>query len=286
MRRIAFLPALLLAAACTSPATTQDTPGTTAPGAGGAPATAALLPDGPGGVMLDAVRVLDGDSLEADLGGASVEIRLLGINTPEREECWAREAREAAAALVTVGPVEFEDLGEDRFGRRLGYVTAGGVFVNAALVSGGHALAITADHRYADDFASATDAAFRAGLGMWAPEACGPASGADVRIDAVDGNPRGPDDDPASGESATIRNHGSATVDLGGWVLRDESSAHRYEFPAGTSLGPGDRLRVSSICGVHEHCFGDWDTVWSNGGDTALLLDEHGNVVDRVPFSG
>lgn len=286
MRRTPLLIGLLLVmAACTPGEAAPPDPGAAATAGTSLPATP-VLPAAPGGATLESVRVLDGDSLEAVLDGATVEIRLLGINTPEREECWAAEARAAVAALVAEGPVTLREDGEDRFGRALGYVTAAGVFVNAVLVAEGHALAITGDHRYQADFAAAEQAAYSAGRGMWSADACGPATGAEVRIEEIDGNPPGRDDDPVSGESVVLLNRGGETVDLGGWVLRDESSLHRYEFPAGTTLGPGDRLRVASVCGASDHCFGDRETVWSNGGDTALLLDGSGNVVDRVRFDG
>jgi micrococcal nuclease len=240
----------------------------------------------PPGEPIELIAVLDGDSIEAEVEGNSEEIRLLGINTPERDECWSQEARQATRDLTETGSLTLVSAGRDRFGRLLGYVGADGLFVNASLVATGHATAITNDHAYLDEFRDAEQAAFELGLGLWGRSACGPDLGTRVLIDRVDGNPPGRDDDPRDGESATIVNDGGETVDLSGWVLRDESSTHRYEFPSGTTLRPGDAVDVFSICGVHEHCFGEWDTVWSNGGDTALLLDKSGNVVDRLRFGG
>lgn len=277
-RTIILLAAMVAAAACTSPSAT-----TVPAGSGGGDAA---LPPAPGGEVIEVLTVFDGDSIEARVDGVDEEIRMLGINATERTECWSQEARTATADLLSSGTVSATTAGRDRFGRLLGYLSVDGVFVNASLVAQGHAMTISNDHSYADEFRALEDAAFAASLGMWGPTACGSATGADVRIDDVDGNPPGQDDDPRNGESALIANHGDATVDLTGWVLRDESSVHRYEFPAGTDLGPGDDLWVFSICGVHEHCFGEWETVWSNGGDTALLLDGSGNVVDRVRFVG
>lgn len=269
----------LLTAACTNPpAVTPTYPSGTA--------SIADLPTAPGGDAIEVLSVLDGDSLKARVDGAVEEIRMLGINAPERFECWSGEAREAASDLLESGLVTVVTAGRDRFGRLLGYLSAGDVFVNAALVAAGHAMTIDNDHAFLDEFRSLEDDAFEAYAGMWSATACGPDLGYDIRIDDVDGNPPGEDDDPRRGESALIANHGDRAADLEDWVLRDESSLHRYRFPAGTILGPGDGLRVFSICGVHEHCFGDADTVWSNGGDTAFLLDPSGNVVDRVRFVG
>ena len=239
----------------------------------------------PGGKPIEVLAVLDGDSLEAEVDGAVEEIRLLGINTPERQECWSAEARTATAALVEAGTTTLVSEGRDQYGRLLGYVGAGEVFVNARLVSEGHAMALANDHTFIDEFLSFEQAAFDAQAGMWAPDACGHPLGTGMHIDRLDGDPSGRDDDPATGESIRIRNDGGATVYLEGWAIRDESSVHRYRFPVHTMLDPGETVTVYSVCGHHEYCFGP-DTVWSNDGDTALLMDPSGNIVDRVRFAG
>jgi hypothetical protein len=231
------------------------------------------------------VGVLDGDSVQARVEGAVAEIRMLGIDAPERGECWADQARRAAASLLKQGPVLIESHGRDQYGRTLGYLWAGGALVNARLLEEGHAIAVTGDHPRMEEFRAIEEEAIAARRGWWAPDACGPAPVAGVRIGEVDGNPPGPDDDPEDGESVLIVNNGTATADLGGWTIRDESSVHRFVFPEGFSLAPGGRVRVFSVCGVHPLCFGTVP-VWSNHGDTALLLDAAGNVADRVRFSG
>ena len=56
---------------------------------------------------------------------------------------------------------------------------------------------------------------------------------------------------------------------------------------AGFQLGPSDGVRVFSGCGEPTGArlfWCDGAAVWSNGGDTAYLLDSHGNVVDRYAF--
>jgi hypothetical protein len=72
-------------------------------------------------------------------------------------------------------------------------------------------------------------------------------------------------------------------------MLRDESSEHRYRFPRGTRLRPGEQVTVHTGCG--DDGAGDlyWcknGPVWNNGGDTALLLDPAGNVGGRLRYSG
>jgi competence protein ComEC len=123
--------------------------------------------------------------------------------------------------------------------------------------------------------------------GMWAPDACGPATGADVEVAWVAYNPPGPDDDALTEEYVEIANLGTLQVDLAGWILRDESSQNRYVFDG--ALGAGDRVLVRSGCGRDGGedvywCAGN--PIWNNGGDTAILQDERGNVVSWRNYSG
>jgi micrococcal nuclease len=71
--------------------------------------------------------VYDGDTLQIRLGNGDVErVRLLGIDTPEREECLYRRATDSARELalredVTIVFDESQPQ-RDRFGRLLAYV--------------------------------------------------------------------------------------------------------------------------------------------------------------------
>jgi endonuclease YncB( thermonuclease family) len=235
----------------------------------------------------EVVRVVDGDTLEADVAAERIEIRLLGVNAPERGECWSEEARVALEALVEGAAVTFDPAGgTDRFGRTLGYLSAGGRPVNLALVEMGAALALDDGHPLAADFLAAEEAAVAAGRGWWAPDACGPASGAAVEIAGIEADPEGRDEDHLDDEWVVLLNRGT-TVDLSGWTLRDESSSNRYRFPTGTVLASGDRLQIRTGCGPGDGLAWCSDgPVWSNGGDTVLLLDALGNVAARRRYPG
>ncbi len=245
----------------------------------------------PGGTPAELVRVVDGDSIEAELSGATVEVRLVGINAPERDECHGEEARDAltdhlegkSLTLVVAG-----DEDTDRFGRILRYVYAEGSAVNEVMLSSGQANVLQGDYSREDAFVALTDSAARAELGMWRPDACGPQLVATARITTVEYDPRGPDGDNAAQEYVVITNGTDAPLDLADWIVRDESSQHRYRFGPLT-LAPGASVRLRSGCGDDGPedlywCAGD--AVWSNGGDTVLLQDPHGNVVDRVLYRG
>ena len=130
--------------------------------------------------------------------------------------------------------------------------------------------------------------AFSARVGMWSPTACGPASEEEVHIAEVFFDAPGPDDENPNGEFVVIANDGPE-VDLTGWMIRDESSTHRFEFPDGFAVGTGESVVIRSGCGQGGTDEVFWcanGAVWNNGGDMALLLDAYGNVVDRWRYQG
>ena len=233
------------------------------------------------------VRVLDGDSLVVEIDGAETEVRLLGINTPERDECFDAEAK-ARTRELAVERLRLVGSDEDRFGRLLRYAYAeDDTLINQQLVTEGFALALSTGHSLRDEFKAAETEAFRARIGRWSPDACGPAADAAIAISGLEYDAPGDDSRNANGEWVDITNTGAEAGLLSGWEIQDESSSHRFAFPDGFSLAPGGEVRVSSGCGQpsDDHLFWcDQDPIWSNGGDTAYLLDASGNVVDRWAF--
>jgi len=228
-------------------------------------------------------RVTDGDTLRVLRDGASVKVRLKGINAPERGECVADTATEALRALTKDG-VRVESFGEDRYGRTLAYLwTADDTLIQETLVARG--LALFNDYgdpgSMAKRLASAQRRAEERGLGMFDRSACGSATTLDVRIAAMDPNPDGDDLAPGAGESITLR--GPAGADLSGWQIKDTSASHRIDLPEGTKLDRRGRLRVFTSCGdraVGRHfACKKGSAIWNNTGDTAFLLDPKGNIV-------
>jgi len=253
----------------------------------GEPAT---VTTSPAGVTAKLIEVFDGDTLRVVIDGGEDEVRLLGINAPEQEECFGSRSREAAARLLGAEPLLLEAATErDQFGRLLAYAYAGGRLVNLALLEEGYALAVQGDHPRLAEFLEADEQAYSAGSGMWVADACGPSSGLSLSVVDIEPDPAGPDEDDLNGEWVLVANTGDQQADLSGWALRDESSEHRYRFPAGALLGPGEQVAVHTGCG-HDGA-GDryWcadGPAWNNGGDTALLLDPRGNVAARLRYSG
>ena len=236
--------------------------------------------------------VIDGDTIDVATPGGVERVRLLGINAPERSECFGQESTARLAALLATGELALErDRSDrDRYGRLLRYVDAGGD-AGEALIRSGHALAVATepDTARAERYAAAQQEARAAGRGLWAAGACGEAAaGADgLRISGLEANPPGPDGDRLNGEWVEIRNAGAAAVDLSGFVVRDESSSNRYTLPAGTVLAAGASLRLHSGCGQPDATALYWCSggpIWNNGGDTAFLLDRAGNITASLAY--
>jgi len=82
-------------------------------------------------------RVIDGDTI---IIGSGERVRYIGIDTPEHGEAFFEEARDMNKTLLKAGDVEIvECRGEkkDKYNRTLGWVYAGGTFVNGELLSTG-----------------------------------------------------------------------------------------------------------------------------------------------------
>lgn len=125
------------------------------------------------------VRVVDGDTIHVELGGARERVRYIGIDTPETKDprrpvqCYGQKAADFNAQLVAGERVRLvRDVeARDRYGRLLAYVyrVRDGLFVNAELARLGYAqpLSIAPDVRHADRFAQLAREARQAGRGLW-----------------------------------------------------------------------------------------------------------------------
>ena len=279
---VSALAIALLLAACTGEAGPAVT---TSPEPTATTATTGASTTSPG---VEVLEVFDGDTLLVRLEGREEEARLLGINAPERDECFGDEAREALAGRLVAGPLRLETQEErDQFGRLLAYAYAGDNLLNLTLVADGFAIALQDGHPRLAEFLQADERAFSGGRGLWAADACGTPSSAPVTLLSIEYNPAGPDEDDLNGEWVLLANLADQNADLSGWTLRDESSQNRYAIPAGTLLAPGQQMTVHSGCGEDSPADLYWCSagpVWNNGGDTALLLDPAGNVAGRLRY--
>lgn len=238
------------------------------------------------------VEVIDGDTLDVELSDGTVDrVRIIGINAPESDECFAAEATAGLSDLVAGERVELvaDRTDRDRYDRLLRYVVLAGEDIGARLVSDGLGVVrVSAPDDAREDVLRELESDARdAERGLWSPTACGPSQrdAAAVAITRIRLDAEGNDAENLNDEWIEVSNTGTSAVDLTGWRVRDESSSHRFAFPGGFSLGPGATVRIHSGCGSDSDANLFWCTsgsaIWNNDGDTAFLADPSGNIVDR-----
>ncbi len=135
-------------------------------------------------------RVIDGDTIEADIGGNRILVRFIGIDTPEKiggylpAECFGDAASVRTGKLIPAGTALYLERDielYDRYDRLLAYVyrATDGLFVNQELALSGYAdsLNFEPNSRHANMFKEAVATAQRADLGLW-----GECGSADVKL--------------------------------------------------------------------------------------------------------
>jgi micrococcal nuclease len=239
--------------------------------------------------------ITDGDTIDVVRGdGSTATVRLIGINAPERGECWSPEAARVLEALASAGGeigMSIDESDRDQFGRLLRYIWVGSLSINEELVRRGAAIS----RRYPPDtalavrFEAAQDDAMAAGLGLWASDACGPSVDADLRFVEWRPDAAGNDNENLNDEWIRIQNEGDGVVDLAGWGIRDESASNRFAFPSEFTLIPGEVVTVYSGCGEDFGTDLYWcsvgSAIWNNDGDTAFLTDPSGNTHTSRPYA-
>lgn len=122
-------------------------------------------------------RVVDGDTFEISVDGATDDVRMIGVDTPETVkpgspvECFGPQASDFTHRLLDGRTVrlEFDRERRDVYDRLLAYVYLGDRFVNAELVDGGYArtLEIEPNTSHAGELARLEEEAGAAGRGLW-----------------------------------------------------------------------------------------------------------------------
>ena len=143
----------------------------------------------PAGANAVVTAIVDGDTIDVDVGGREERVRLIGIDTPEiahpafgdrppnAAECFGDEAHQHTGELLVVGSgvrLERDVVARDDYGRLLAYVyrAADGAFVNYEIVRHGLAqpLTIAPNTTFAELFVDAARSAEHDAVGLW--DAC------------------------------------------------------------------------------------------------------------------
>lgn len=128
------------------------------------------------------MRVIDGDTVEARFGGQVVDVRLIGLDTPETVHpsepvgCLGKEASAFTTRQLDGSRIrlEFDVERTDRYGRLLAYVWVGEKLFNEQILARGYASVSThpPNLKYEDRFIKAQRKARNSERGLWAPDAC------------------------------------------------------------------------------------------------------------------
>lgn len=125
-------------------------------------------------------RVVDGDTFVARIGDRAVQIRLIGVDTPETVkpgapvECFGPEASDFTKSILREGSrvrLARDIEARDKYGRLLAYVYVGPdeVFLNRVLIEQGFATSFPypPNTAHVDEFNEVERAARTARLGLW-----------------------------------------------------------------------------------------------------------------------
>ena len=142
------------------------------------------MPEGANAIV---TAIVDGDTIDVDVGDREERVRLIGIDTPEiahpafgdrppnEAECFGDEAQRYTGELLAVGSgvrLERDVVARDDYGRLLAYVyrAADGAFVNYEIVRHGLAqpLTIAPNTTFAELFVDAARSAEHDEVGLWA----------------------------------------------------------------------------------------------------------------------
>ena len=168
---------VMIATACSAPAAsvTSSLPSV---------ATAsASMASGPSGVRRtpghDAVvtRTVDGDTVYVEYHGREIDVRLIGVDTPETVDpsqpvgCYGPQASHFTQRMLTGQPIrmEFDVERHDGYGRVLAYIWLRDHLFNQRLVAQGYAVVSTypPNVRYESRFEAAQAIAVRGDRGLW-----------------------------------------------------------------------------------------------------------------------
>ncbi len=192
------------------------------------------------------LRVVDGDTLELE---NSMKIRLLGINTPEKNMLHSELAVNYLKNTILNKTVQIETIETDKYARMLSYVFYEGQNINEQIVKKGYAHAYYyGKDKYYNDIMEAEKLARESEIGIWKKS---PNNECLELVELLY------DDDKYGEETLTLENNCNKTLNL---VIKDDAT-HIYK----RTLNEGIYTEKFS------HIFND-------AGDTLFIWDDLGLV--------
>lgn len=195
-------------------------------------------------VQTSLIRAIDGDTIDTDLG----RVRLLAINTPEKEQPFYQEAKNFLGQYENK-TISLELKGKDKYDRWLGYLFYNGELINEKILEMGLAnLYVYDKDKYFTRFENAEKRAIDSGIGLWKKS-----NNSDclqlVKLDYIDG---GKCDNQ---EQMILNNLCQYNLNV---IIKDDAN-HIYD----ENISPG-RWQKNFSC------------IWNDVGDTIHIRDENG----------
>lgn len=205
-------------------------------------------------------RVIDGDTIEA----GDESIRLLNINTPERNRPGYEEAKNYLAQLENT-TVEIQRSGTDKYGRTLARLYDS-EYINLKIVESGLGTKYLVQEEELKEFARAEQKAIQSEKGIWHHSIYFGCFKADIE---------------EREEIVTIES-ACGEIDFSGWKIKDESRKE-YNVPRLIS----QRIILYTTEGNDEGEILYWNSgtdVWNNERDTFYLFDAKNNLAHALAY--
>ncbi|MBS3075974.1 thermonuclease family protein [Candidatus Pacearchaeota archaeon] len=199
-------------------------------------------------------KVIDGDTIKAEIDGTEYSIRLLGINTPEKGMPYSKEAVKFLKSLEEKNVELLRDKeNTDRYNRKLRYVFYKENLINAEILQKGLATSFMLNElKYETKLKDAENFAIKNKIGIWkeSGEVCA------FCVELSELNPEN--------EYFIIKNSCDFSCNLTGWVVKDDANHFFYL----AYIGAFEELRYNSKIDI-----------WNNEGDRFFMRDNNGDLV-------
>jgi len=220
-------------------------------------------------------KVIDGDTIDLK---NNMRLRLIGINTPEKDMYFFEEAKVFMEILVLGKQVKLERdvTNKDMYGRYLRYVYLPDILVNLEMIKSGFANAYTypPDVKYTDKFIEAERRARVNEAGLWQK------SPTEILEVVLKYDAEGKDTENLNGEWVEIKNTGLKALNLKNWIFKD-SGTNIYKFD-NYLLESGKTVFLYSGPGTDTAGKLYWNSsspIWNNEHDTLYIRDNDGLLV-------
>jgi micrococcal nuclease len=225
-------------------------------------------------------QIIDGDTIRLSTGE---KVRLIGINTPERDQPYYAEATQKLSELIGDNQVTLEKdvTDKDQYGRLLRYIYVNETFVNLEMVKHGYAISYSfpPNTKHLSEFEAAEEEARNAGIGIWTQ------SSFTLTVSQLHADAEGDDSVNLNDEYVLFENNGNSTIIMTSWTVQDE--AHNfYVFPE-FGFANGSTLTLYTGSGTDtttQLYWGNDKPIWNNDGDSLYLRDAEGLLVTYYSY--